>query len=92
MGIVICPDGGMVDTKDLKSFGHNGCGGSSPPPGTATFEAFGEGGLKKSECECESEHTRLFFLKTHYYIHTLLSFDSSCLQRSQLPSSGFSQR
>ena len=24
----------MVDTKDLKSFGRTGCGGSSPPPGT----------------------------------------------------------
>ena len=28
------PDGGMVDTLDLKSNGHYGCGGSSPPPGT----------------------------------------------------------
>ena len=28
------PDGGMVDTKDLKSFGHCGCAGSSPAPGT----------------------------------------------------------
>ena len=24
----------MVDTLDLKSNGYNGCGGSSPPPGT----------------------------------------------------------
>ena len=24
----------MVDTKDLKSFGHYGCAGSSPAPGT----------------------------------------------------------
>jgi hypothetical protein len=24
----------MVDTLDLKSNGHYGCGGSSPPPGT----------------------------------------------------------
>ena len=29
-----CPDGGMVDTKDLKSFGFYGCAGSSPAPGT----------------------------------------------------------
>jgi hypothetical protein len=29
-----CPDGGMVDTQDLKSCGHNGCAGSSPAPGT----------------------------------------------------------
>ena len=29
-----CPDGGMVDTLDLKSNGYYGCGGSSPPPGT----------------------------------------------------------
>ena len=27
-----CSDGGMVDTKDLKSFGHCGCAGSSPAP------------------------------------------------------------
>lgn len=27
-------DGGMVDTKDLKSFGHCGRVGSSPIPGT----------------------------------------------------------
>ena len=33
--INVCrPDGGMVDTKDLKSFGHYGCAGSSPAPGT----------------------------------------------------------
>ena len=30
----IRPDGGMVDTKDLKSFDHCGCAGSSPAPGT----------------------------------------------------------
>ncbi len=29
-----CPDGGMVDTQDLKSCGHRGCAGSSPAPGT----------------------------------------------------------
>ena len=29
-----CPNGEMVDTKDLKSFGHNGCAGSSPASGT----------------------------------------------------------
>ena len=28
------PNGGMVDTKDLKSFGHCGCAGSSPASGT----------------------------------------------------------
>ena len=28
------PDGGMVDTRDLKSLGHNGCAGSSPARGT----------------------------------------------------------
>ena len=26
-----------VDTKDLKSFGHCGCAGSSPAPGTTFF-------------------------------------------------------
>jgi hypothetical protein len=30
----ICPDGGMVDTQDLKSCDHYGCAGSSPAPGT----------------------------------------------------------
>ena len=34
VNIVYRPDGGMVDTKDLKSFGHCGCAGSSPAPGT----------------------------------------------------------
>ena len=29
-----CPDGGMVDTQDLKSCDHYGCAGSSPAPGT----------------------------------------------------------
>ena len=29
-----CPNGGMVDTKDLKSFDHCDRGGSSPPSGT----------------------------------------------------------
>ena len=29
-----CRDGGMVDTRDLKSLGHNGCAGSSPARGT----------------------------------------------------------
>jgi hypothetical protein len=29
-----CPDGGMVDTQDLKSCDHSGCAGSSPAPGT----------------------------------------------------------
>ncbi len=28
------PDGGMVDTQDLKSCDHCGCAGSSPAPGT----------------------------------------------------------
>ena len=32
--IKCCSDGGMVDTKDLKSFGHCGCAGSSPAPST----------------------------------------------------------
>ena len=32
---VCCRDGGMVDTRDLKSLGHNGCAGSSPARGTA---------------------------------------------------------
>jgi hypothetical protein len=31
---MVCPDGGMVDTQDLKSCDHNGCAGSSPAPGT----------------------------------------------------------
>ena len=31
---VCCRDGGMVDTRDLKSLGHNGCAGSSPARGT----------------------------------------------------------
>ena len=30
-----CRNGGMVDTRDLKSLGHNGCAGSSPAFGTA---------------------------------------------------------
>ena len=30
----IRPDGGMVDTKDLKSFDHCGCAGSSPSSST----------------------------------------------------------
>ncbi len=30
------PDGGMVDTRDLKSLGHYGCAGSSPARGTLT--------------------------------------------------------
>ena len=30
-----CPDGGMVDTQDLKSCGHHGCAGSSPASGTS---------------------------------------------------------
>ena len=30
--------------------------------------------LKKSECESESEHTRLFFLKTHSHTSNLLVF------------------
>ena len=29
-----CPGGGMVDTKDLKSFDHCDRAGSSPAPGT----------------------------------------------------------
>ena len=29
-----CSNGGMVDTKDLKSFGHCGCAGSSPASST----------------------------------------------------------
>ena len=29
-----CPDGGMVDTRDLKSLGHCDCVGSSPTRGT----------------------------------------------------------
>ena len=29
-----CRDGGMVDTRDLKSLGHSGCAGSSPARGT----------------------------------------------------------
>ena len=29
-----CSDGGMVDTKDLKSFGYCSCAGSSPAPST----------------------------------------------------------
>ena len=28
------PNGGMVDTRDLKSLGHYGCVGSSPTSGT----------------------------------------------------------
>ena len=31
-----CRNGGMVDTRDLKSLGHNGCVGSSPTFGTKT--------------------------------------------------------
>ena len=31
---VCCRDGGMVDTRDLKSLGHSGCAGSSPARGT----------------------------------------------------------
>ena len=31
---IFCPDGGMVDTQDLKSCDHCGCAGSSPAPGT----------------------------------------------------------
>jgi hypothetical protein len=31
---IYCPDGGMVDTQDLKSCDHCGCAGSSPAPGT----------------------------------------------------------
>jgi len=33
--------------------------------GYFALRSLGEGGLKKSECESESEHTRFFFLKTH---------------------------
>ena len=29
-----CPNGGMVDTRDLKSLGHCGCAGSSPASST----------------------------------------------------------
>lgn len=36
----IRPDGGMVDTKDLKSFDHCGCAGSSPAPGTGRQSAY----------------------------------------------------
>ena len=33
--------GGMVDTKDLKSFGHYGCAGSSPASSTVKEMNFG---------------------------------------------------
>ena len=33
-----CLDGGMVDTRDLKSLGHNGCAGSSPARGTDKYK------------------------------------------------------
>ena len=33
------PDGGMVDTRDLKSLGHCGCAGSSPALGTLARKA-----------------------------------------------------
>ena len=35
------PNGGMVDTKDLKSFGHCGCVGSSPTSTTQTLRSDG---------------------------------------------------
>ena len=34
-----CSNGGMVDTKDLKSFGHCGCAGSSPASSTLRDES-----------------------------------------------------
>ena len=34
LAIIGCRNGGMVDTRDLKSLGHNGCVGSSPTFGT----------------------------------------------------------
>ena len=33
---LVCSDGGMVDTQDLKSCDHYGCAGSSPAPSTQT--------------------------------------------------------
>ena len=36
-----CPDGGMVDTQDLKSCDHCGCAGSSPAPGTESLDLSG---------------------------------------------------
>ena len=35
---LVRPDGGMVDTRDLKSLGLYGCAGSSPAWGTITGE------------------------------------------------------
>lgn|GEM_PF-6247082 len=32
--VLVCLDGGMVDTRDLKSLGQFGCVGSSPTLGT----------------------------------------------------------
>ncbi len=46
-----CRNGGMVDTRDLKSLGHNGCVGSSPTFGTVFS--------KKEHCRANSE---MFFL------------------------------
>lgn len=34
----VCPGGGMVDTGDLKSPGHCDRAGSSPAPGTISFQ------------------------------------------------------
>jgi hypothetical protein len=50
--IKVSPDGGMVDTQDLKSCDHNGCAGSSPAPGT----------------EKEVEKTSFFLLKSLFII------------------------
>ncbi len=38
---MVRPDGGMVDTQDLKSCDHCGCAGSSPAPGTENRASVG---------------------------------------------------
>ncbi len=38
--------------------------------GYSVLRSVGEGGLKKSECDIESEHSRFFFLKTRTHAHT----------------------
>ena len=48
---VCCRDGGLVDTRDLKSLGHNGCAGSSPARGTRSVPVNRGNGFRQRDAQ-----------------------------------------
>ena len=74
-------NGGMVDTKDLKSFGYCSCGGSSPPSGT-----------KKTSCKITGRFLFLILsLKTEFHTGKITSGQRRTVNIRGIPFCSFIQ-